>query len=405
MKILSKIYKLLFYIFIGYPLYALSFLFPRKKGRWVFTGKNFSDNSKYLFIEISQKYPEIDAIWVSDSQKTVDKIKSLGAKSYYQNSIKGYYYLLTCNIHIISHYMGTPYWTLGRSKLINLWHGVGIKNILFGSQSPITNRIYHHFVFKWLYRPFLTLEYRKLDLLVATSPAMQHHFSKCFKTKENSIIESSYPRCNIFNLNKKKLLSYINKYENSTTLSLIEYCSNYKKVYIYMPTWRIKNPDYLNLAKINFSILDNLMQDLNALFLIKLHPLTIFKNQHEISAYKNIIIINNNIDIYPILPFTDCLITDYSSIYYDYMLLKNKSAIFFLFDYEDYINNSQDLIMDFDQATEGAKAYNFNELIEILKIDLPLPINKSKKEQIMKLFWGEESEKKDIIEEIKKLER
>lgn len=62
-------------------------------------------------------------------------------------------------------------------------------------------------------------------------------------------------------------------------------------------------------------------------------------------SYSNLRIIDSSCDIYPILPFTDVLITDYSSIYYDYMLIPNKQILLFPFDEEEYCTFNRDLLL------------------------------------------------------------
>lgn len=47
----------------------------------------------------------------------------------------------------------------------------------------------------------------------------------------------------------------------------------------------------------------------------------------DISSLSNITYVSPELDVYPILPFTDVLITDYSSIYYDYLLMDHKGCI------------------------------------------------------------------------------
>jgi CDP-glycerol glycerophosphotransferase (TagB/SpsB family) len=110
-------------------------------------------------------------------------------------------------------------------------------------------------------------------------------------------------------------------------------------------------------------------------------------------------------DIYSILPFTTTLITDYSSIYYDYLLMEDKQILLFPFDYEEYIANSKSLAFDFDEYTPGIRAYNFEELIYIMENNLNLDI--PSKDNILKLFWGdnylEKSDSEILYTKIKQL--
>ena len=82
------------------------------------------------------------------------------------------------------------------------------------------------------------------------------------------------------------------------------------------------------------------------------------------NQYSHIYFIDNKCDIYPILPFTDILITDYSSIYADYILMEDKGVILYMFDLEEYQRMIFSL-MDYEKIL-GTYAYTFTELLEII---------------------------------------
>ena len=131
-----------------------------------------------------------------------------------------------------------------------------------------------------------------------------------------------------------------------------------------MPTWRDTGDDFIRQCGFDFDRLNKVMIKHNSLFLLKMHPDS--RLFFDID-YSNIVIIDKDIDIYPILPFTDCLITDFSSIYFDYILMKQKQIILFLPDYDDYINKNRSLKYSYDDVMKGIKITNFNQLV--LKLD------------------------------------
>jgi CDP-glycerol glycerophosphotransferase (TagB/SpsB family) len=71
-------------------------------------------------------------------------------------------------------------------------------------------------------------------------------------------------------------------------------------------------------------------------------------------------------DIYTILSETDLLITDYSSVYFDYLLL-NKPIIFAPFDLDTYTANERPLYYNYADVTPGPKARNWDEVIECIE--------------------------------------
>ena len=91
-------------------------------------------------------------------------------------------------------------------------------------------------------------------------------------------------------------------------------------------------------------------------------------------------------DIYPLLPFTTGLITDYSSVLYDYLLLPEKDVILYLYDYDDYIKE-RDLFYPFDENVAGRKVYDFEELIEVVGSH-DYRMDDREREYIVEKFWG-----------------
>jgi CDP-glycerol glycerophosphotransferase (TagB/SpsB family) len=142
------------------------------------------------------------------------------------------------------------------------------------------------------------------------------------------------------------------------------------KIIIYMPTWRENS---FNSNPINLDNLNKFAQD-NGLFIImKMHPFIrrdsffdsieqdkyLFKDDYSF----NITFYPSTDDIYPILSHSDMLITDYSSIYFDYLLV-NKPIVFFIYDKNEYLKYRGDFMLEFRDFTPGLKPENIHELKE-----------------------------------------
>ena len=153
--------------------------------------------------------------------------------------------------------------------------------------------------------------FKRPDLMLSTSPMMTKHFSECFRIPEQLCVEDMYPRCEPFFWKPEKLEEFIYKNESSAVRDLYEKMSEYNQIYLYMPTWREDRSDFIQMSGIDFETLNSSLQHKRALFLLKLHPAT--NLNVDISQYSNILMVDKNIDIYPLLPATDVLITDYSS--------------------------------------------------------------------------------------------
>ena len=370
MSMPKKIIQKLLHILFGYPIYAFSFLMPRNPKKIVVGSHTpFNDNSKYFFL-LSQAYlSEYEIIWITNSKEVEDKINTLGLNTYRINTLKGLYHSLTAKFYIYSfHLIDINFWTSGGSIKFNLWHGIPLKDITFAIKSGPSAKIYNEkSIFSRLLRPQVFI---RPDYMLTTSDTMSKYFAKAFRIKKKQCLEYGMPRCDIFSWSKEKILKFIFTYESKEMLEFVNHLSTFKRVFIYMPTWR-EEIDFLYGAGFDFKKLNEKMKKSNMLFLLKLHPFTKLKNINldSIDNFSNLIVMNSDMDIYPILPFTDCLISDYSSIYYDYLLLENKAIYLYPYDYESYISNNRDLAFDYDSSMPGIRIKDFDDLLHIIKED------------------------------------
>lgn len=370
-------------VFYGYPLLFFSYLIPRDKDK-ILVGSHtpFNDNSKYFFI-FSYKYKhEKRIIWIASSKIIAKDIMNLGFESYYRWSLKGLYHSLTAKVYIYSfHLIDINLWTSGNTLKFNLWHGVPLKNIEFNVKSGSSVNIYNSR--NIISRIFALYIFIRPDFLLVTSNSLTDYFGRAFRIKDETKIKAfGYPRCDLFFLDKNELKNHIHKYESNLE-DIIMKLKEFEKTYIYMPTWRDYN--FIEESEFDFSKLNNTLEKNNSYFLLKLHPSTKI-NLSEIKKFNNIKLLANDIDIYPLLPFTDCLITDYSSIYFDYLLLKRKEIKLFPFDKEKYVTEDRGFVNDYDKVMLSSKYYSFNELLKSLNVKEELTCENRYEKQI-KLIW------------------
>lgn len=366
---------------IGWIIRPISFVTNRNKSKWLIGNKTgWNDNSKYLHIYLSENEKNIHTIWIGKNKKERDYVRSKGLEAYRKWSIKGLYHSLTSGVFIFSSNISDiNYWASGKSVKVNLWHGVGLKKLGM-KESDIYNP---NSLSAKIFTPYL---YDNPSYFIGPSEMMAKHFADCYLLNKNQMLKLGYPRCEFILSDSNSINRIINKYEDKKTTELISYLDKYDKVYIYMPTFRDTQTDFIDASGIDFDKINDLMVKKNQILILKLHPATRI-SYDNLSKFSNILIIDKHIDIYPILPHTDVLITDYSSIYYDYILMKDKNVILFPFDYDDYIRNSRDLAFDYMTYACGKKAWNFKELLSTLSEEPNLEF--SEREWIIEQFWGD----------------
>lgn len=372
-------------LYFGYPF---SFLFPRNKKKWAFGSFRgaFNDNAKYLFIHCSNNCHEVDCVWLSKSRATVQLVRSKGLKSYFIGSPKGMWYALTSKYWFFNSYTSDIMFAFsGGAVCINLWHGVGLKRTEFNIISGKLAERFQEHRFNEVY--FHPESFRRPNWLLSSTPFQSKMFASAFRIPESRCLEYGYPRNMILTCPDDERMDFVRKYEPTETRELIERIlgRKYSKVFVYMPTWR---DSQLNVFTQSFDMprLDALLKERNELLLLKPHANTkvdkaLFEN------LQNVCFVDGKMDVYPVLPYTDVLITDYSSILYDYILMSGKDVILYLYDYADYVKD-RDLYCPYDENVVGRKVYDFGELYRCLEND-EYAINSEERNRIIEKFWGD----------------
>ena len=376
--------KLLAYI-LGYWVWLFSLLVPRSRKIWAFGSfrGTFTDNAKYLFIAVSEQCSELFPVWISYKSTTVRQIRTLGLNAYSLFSLQGLYYALRAKFYFFNAYSSDIcYFTSGRAVQINLWHGVGLKKIEFCvDKGPMYNRYVKKTLKERFYYPQV---YRRPDYFLSSTDFQSVKFAQAFRIQKEQCMNLGYPRNDLLLADESKRMDFIRRFETIKTQQLIESLKTYSQVFLYMPTWRESQrklfAEHLDLQKLH-----QLMKKQNALLLLKPHANTIIENPEQLKAYSHVQLIDNSMDIYPILPYTDVLITDYSSILYDYLLLEDKRVILYLYDYEDYVKD-RDFNYPFLENVAGDITHTFGDLLEAVK---QKKYDRNNYTIIRKKFWGD----------------
>ncbi len=173
-------------------------------------------------------------------------------------------------------------------------------------------------------------------------------------------------------------LDYFNK--ENVDLRDLKFIKEYSHVIFYIPTFRtgyfdreegIFTGNLFNLPEVNIEELINFLEEHNILVINKYHP----REQKKLSNFqsKNIynltdeVLLKNKLDLYEIINQSDILISDYSSVILDYLLL-DKPIIYSIHDLEQYRNDRGFLLEPYETWTAGPIVKDQNELQEqILK--------------------------------------
>ncbi len=186
----------------------------RNKNIWIFNATNdFMGNVKYMFLYINEKHPEIEAIWMCDDKKIVDKIKDLGYEAFLYSDPKADVFKQKAGVFVV-HQVKQHFPALFNDEVIilNLWHGVGLK--------PVERYVDSSGIKEITYRKYIKYNniYRNNQLFLVSSPFMEEHFRKHLKLEDHNIVRGGYPA------NKLNDMYKVDNYEIDTTKKL--YCTH-----------------------------------------------------------------------------------------------------------------------------------------------------------------------------------
>lgn len=314
-----------------------------------FHGSNISDSSLALVREILKSYPGKYKIYYGTfdkklHQKFIDDI-CLDVELIDVNSYR-YTKILATSEYLINN-SSFPVFFVKRDeqKYIQTWHGTPLKTLGKDMRLGIESmyNVQHNFL--------------QADYITFPNDFTRDVMMDCYNLNPlytGKVVMAGYPRNEIFfDVQSGKDLKKKLGLEGKT-------------VYGYMPTWRGKsNADIStevyekNVAQI-FKKLDKQLND-NQVFFVNFHP--ILKNAISLDDYKHIKPFPQGVDNYSFLNCCDALITDYSSVFFDYSLTK-KPIILFMYDYDEYMH---DRGMYMDVATlPFRKIYDVDEFAKTL---------------------------------------
>lgn len=348
-------------------------LFPRDSHLIVYGGALdlFIDNSKHLFIYNCSDCRSLKGfrhIWLTRKESTYTTIKNINLPVLKSNGIKGWYYMLRAGVVVFDneiHEFSRYNLTEGATR-IELWHGLPLK---FWGQIKDDNQE-AYIPRSWFCEKFIEIHPHG-DYTICAHINQRNFFSAAFNIPVEKVILSGYPRLRCFYMDENERDAYIRKYEKKSLYDIYtELKSLQKYKIIYMPTFRDGNPRYINSAIPDWSILNEICSKNNSILYLKVHRVTPLP---KLDSFSNIKVLDSELDIYPILNQIDMLITDYSSIMYDFALL-NKPVVLYTYDIDGYRQNSRKLTMRFLELKE--------KLTNVEKFDMLLNVIGSDKKSI-----------------------
>ena len=319
----------------------LNIFVRRERGLTVVIGKlsgEIADNTKYLLIHGIRENKNIR--FLTQSAAVLNTNSDIKKHIVLFGSLKGVLTLLRASQIVVDYshwsYRNPIYFFLSlKAKKVHLWHGLTFKPVELGLIAKgipyLKSRLFRHIV--------------NYDLMVSTSNFWTEHlYKKYFLAKD--VENYGYPRNDVL-FRKPDQLDLIGVDVNKFNMLKKAKEKGYKLA-IYSPTFRDDGSDAFSSGNLNLKKLNIFLSKHNIILVLKMHP----HNAHVYEDLSNILNYGKDFDIYPVMSLSDMMITDYSSIYIDYLII-DRPIVFFNYDYEKYLEKNRKLQTKFLDTIPG----------------------------------------------------
>lgn len=318
-------------------------------------GKNYTGNPRFIYEEavrqgLDQKYK---CVWFLldvniDVPGKCKKVRN--------NYLKYFWYLMRAGVWIFDSRQPLYYVKKRGVVFLQTWHGTPLKKLALdmdkldlNGSSDIAD--YHNQFLKTT---------KDWDFLVSQNRFASNVFRSCFSFCDREILEIGYPRNDILlrNLDDEK----ITELKKDLGLPLD------RKIILYAPTWRDNefrgDGEFVFSTDMDFSCMRESLKD-EYVMIVKYHYLV--SAEIDWSPYSDFIYtFDETKDIAFLYLVADMLVTDYSSVMFDYSLLR-RPVLFFAYDLEDYRENLRGFYFDFLKEAPGPISRNTEQLIKDIK--------------------------------------
>jgi len=337
----------------------------------VFGGNSYacSPRAIYEYMKSDDKYKDYTFVWCF---KDPDKYKDVFDDDVIliKDKSKEYYkYLSVSKYWIVNFLLDTSIIKKKEQIYVQCWHGTPLKKLRCDIE--VTGAVLNDL--KDI-RKRNDLDVKRIDYFLSPSKFCTEKFTSAFNlenlNKKDIIIEKGYPRND-----------YLYKYSEEDVIKIKKKLGikSDKKIILYAPTFR----DNQHTSGVGYTYdlgLDfNNLKKLSSQYIILFRAHYFVANAFNFDDYKGFVYdvskYDNINDLYVI---SDLLVTDYSSVFFDFANLK-RPMLFYMYDFDEYKNSLRDFYIDI-KMLPGLVVYNEDDLIKSILDSKNFKYNKKYKD-------------------------
>lgn len=326
-----------------------------------FNGKSYSCSPKaiYEYMLTQEQFKDFKFIWVFKEPEKHRYLEKNPNTTLVQDSTRAYLKAMAVSKYWIHNYRVSDHIYPKENQIyVQCWHGTPLKKLGYDitKGDNVLNSI-EEIRFKY------KVDAAKFKAILSPSRFASEKFISAWNLKaigkENCVIEQGYPR------NDK--LFHADEADRQRVRKALGIEGVNKKIIFYAPTWRDNQHDstigYTYKTEVDF---DKLKEALGDEYIILFRAHYLVANSFDFEKYSGFVYdVSSYDDINDLYIVSDLLITDYSSVFFDYANLR-RPMLFYMYDFDAYKNEMRDFYFDIDELP-GPIVKDEDSLIEAIR--------------------------------------
>jgi len=360
---------------VGIFIYLFSVFLTRTVGQrddiWIFgnfaTDQQFSENSKYLYLETASRSDlDIRPIWITKSEDVHQTLSNEGFEVYYRNSFRAKYLTLRAKCVLLSSSLrAIPLAYAGGATIVQLTHGIPLKRPRKTSETDDDRSFLSRFrspIERWIKGTMYSVDYFCTSSERCTEQyrryeSISHHTGYLERSiRSGEPLRTGFPRID-------PLYREISESEVGTTPTedaVVDQLNSGKTTIGYFPTFREYNAE---VSPFDSNRFDMFLKTHDIQLAIKPHRH--MQVEYDTTVEDDIVTIPPSMDSQLILDKIDILVTDYSSIYFDFLHL-DRPVIFYTFDHGEFVHHREPMPR-YEELLAGPRVEDFDSLLESIE--------------------------------------
>jgi CDP-glycerol glycerophosphotransferase len=369
---------------LALPAYALgvlaTFVVPRSRGSWVVgCGSGIGEGALALYRYAAQEQAREGGepvaansvavapralLWLARDEREVSIAAEHGIPAIIKSTWRGFWATLRAEVIVVTHGLGDANRFATRGGfVVQLWHGIPFKRINLDSPRTASNGFLPgsavvRRLLDWMHRTASST----ISFMPAASERSASRLRTAFGLPADRVVVTGDPRDDVMSAGEPAEREATAR---SLVLTALGWADSGQRLVLYAPTWRDGDIDPAIPSDAEWRRITAWLEQANAALIVRPHPLGV--GDYDAGLGQRVAVLDSRLqsDITPVLPAIDTLITDYSSIAFDFSLT-GRPIVYLAADVEAY-SLSRGLYEPYSAFSGGSEVVSWSEVVEFLE--------------------------------------